>query len=157
MIIQCLDKLNHGGITYAISPLNLECLGDHWAMVAKDDADYPRMHSVRLSACWRGYVAYWEIVGEKLHLVRFNSLANKSTLLPVQQALENKPLPALQFSGELRSELKGLVGTVYEQTRPLEHAWLFEHGVLQSRVLRAVYVPTEKERNAALRAFIDSM
>lgn len=157
MTIQCSDRLDHGGVTYDIEPVNLDCLGDIWATVAKENAALPRKLGIRCSSCWRGYVAYWEIIGGRLYLARFDSLADKGTPLTVQKALETERLPALQFSGELRSEVDELVGTVYEPTHPIEHAWIFEKGVMQSRVLRAVYMPTAEEHRRALRTFIETI
>lgn len=89
----------------------------------------------RTTACWRGYVASWEIVEDRLYLVdiRANFADGRAATLADLFPETPQRVPATWFTGELRCPTGRLLGyihsgysSIYEQDLFLR----FEQGVL---------------------------
>lgn len=94
------------------------------------DANHPKPKSMLkaiCSACWRGYIATWEIKGDNLYLIKVieGSCLENASDIPLSQIFPDKksPIKAIWFSGQLKiphgKEIKNVHKTlepVYEKS-----------------------------------------
>ncbi len=91
------------------------------------------------TACWRGYVATWEIIGRRLHLVDLRGRmigadgaarpASLSACFPHRRA----PIPATWFSGDVRcpeGRLRAYVHAAFASTYERDRMFYFKRGEL---------------------------
>jgi hypothetical protein len=156
MTTQRPDWLLHEGEDHPIKPFPLEALGGHWASLDRGNGRLVTRFGLLSTACWRGYVARWEIVHDKLYLVGFETLDQTGTPLTMQDVFETDRLFAFWYSGEARSAFGERVFGMHEPTMQFEHVWQFQFGVLQSRSLRSNDTPELRKRERDRLSFIDN-
>lgn len=159
MTTQHPDYLRHEGADYRIKPFPLEELGPNWSSIDQGRGDGFSISRFGLlsTACWRGYVASWEIFNYKLYLVGFDTVDKDGNPLTIQDVFETDRLLAFWFTGAVRSAFGERVYGMFEPTMQFEHVWQFQFGVLQSRTLRDNDTPELRERERQRRSFIDNL
>lgn len=159
MTTQRPDCLRHEGADYRIKPFPLETLSNNWSRTdsGKGAGRNISRFGVMSTACWRGYLASWEIRNDKLYLVGFDSVDMEGNPLTIEDVFETDRLFAFWFTGEVRSAFGERIYGMYEPTMRFEHVWKFQFGVLQSRTLRDNDTPELRKRERALRSFIDNI
>jgi hypothetical protein len=157
MTTQRPDWLRHEGADYPIKPFPLEALGGHWASLDRGDGHFVTRFGSLSSGCWRGYVARWEIVNDRLYLVGFETLDQEGHPLTIQDIFETDRLFAFWFTGEVSSAFGDHVFGKYEPTTRFDHVWKFRFGVLESRTPRNNDTPELRARERNLRSFSDNL
>lgn len=159
MTTQHPDLLRHEGADYRIKPFPLENIGANWSSVDRGDGVHVTRFGYLSTACWRGYIASWEITNNKLYLVGFDTKDNDGNPLTIRDVFETERLFAFWFTGELRSSFGSHVSGLYEPTMRFDHVWQFKFGVLQSRTLRNNDTPERRGRGyrPGDRSFIDNL
>jgi hypothetical protein len=128
MTAQASDSITYLGDSY---PLFSEPLESYF------DKGHPRPpFQAPHTACWRGYIATWEIIENKLYLVDMEAwLDNKEVKLSAVFPRKKKPILSKWFNGVLRlqkGEMLNYVHMGYASTFEQEILITVEHGVVKA-------------------------
>jgi len=148
MTTQIGDCLIDGTEQFSVKPFPLDELGGAWKCIAKDGESQSRF-AVTSTGCWRGYIATWIIVDNKLFLSGIEASDSQGNPLSILDLFYVDQLPAFWFSGELRSPIGmpifGIIEPLYEK----DNVWVFDRGQLVRKYVRTNKVPLGK------RSFLD--
>jgi hypothetical protein len=96
---------------------------------------------VQTTACWRGYLGTWSIMGDRLHLLELEGHLRDGSPVSVQTVFPGTtgPLFAQWFSGELRiptGEMIRYVHMGFESQYVSERIISIERGVVTANLIR---------------------
>jgi len=156
------EKLRFGGQEEQLMATPLE---DFW----NDAHPKPVTLTQTSLSCWRGYVGTWEIIENKLHLLRLerheinpktdDSFVEQTITVPLQPLFgRDGPVPADWFSGVLRvargqviSQVNVGYASVYEE----DVFFVVDHGkIISRRVVKNDAASVTSESDLAWREFV---
>lgn len=134
MTTQRGDVLIESDRTFRIKPFPLDQLGGSWAGNSDRSEEVFRVES---SACWRGYVATWELRGDQLVLTKFEAKSGATgEPLGMLEVFGVDELPAFWFSGKLFASEGEIIHGMFEPTFERDRVWVFARGKLLEQYVR---------------------